>query len=145
MVNWTGQSLNRDECRTPMLWDTTTNAGFSSGNPWLPVSENYEAKAVSVQEGDEESLMNFYKHIIKFRNENQVLQQGNFMVDEELSNGKLFAFHRELDGDKFLVLMNFSEREIELEEVSSDVVFSTHSIQNSSVLHPLEGRILKVD
>jgi glycosidase len=145
MVNWTGQSLNRDECRTPMLWDTTTNAGFSSGNPWLPVSENYEAKAVSVQEGDEESLMNFYKHIIKFRNENQVLQQGNFMVDEELSNGKLFAFHRELDGDKFLVLMNFSEREIELKEVPSKVIFSTHSIQNSSVLHPLEGRILKVD
>jgi glycosidase len=145
MVNWTGQSLNRDECRTPMLWDTTTNAGFSSLNPWLPVSENYEAKAVSVQESDEESLMNFYKRIIKFRNENQVLQQGNLTVDEELSNGKLFAFYRELDRDKFLVLMNFSEREIELEEAPSNVIFSTYSIQNSSVLHPLEGRILKVD
>ena len=145
MVNWTGQSLNRDECRTPMLWDTTANAGFSSGNPWLPVSENYEAKAVSVQENDEESLMNFYKHIIKFRNENQALQQGTLTVYEDLSNGKVFAFYRELEGDKFLVLMNFSQREIQLEEIPLNVVFSTHSVQDINVLYPLEGRVIKVD
>ena len=44
MVNWSGQSLNRDECRTPMLWDTTPSAGFSSGVPWLPIPDSFPEK-----------------------------------------------------------------------------------------------------
>ncbi|MBP9151714.1 MAG: alpha-glucosidase [Flavobacteriales bacterium] len=144
MVNWTGQSLNRDECRTPMLWDSTQNAGFTSGKPWLPVAQNFTQKNVQTQEDDSTSLLNFYKRIIQLRDENQVLQMGTLTIDEELSNGKVFAFYRELNGDKFLMLMNFSERETQLEGLPSNLIFSTHSSDNSHLLQPLEGQILRI-
>ena len=145
MVNWTGQSLNRDECRTPMLWDTTTNAGFSEGTPWLPVSENYRSKAVSVLENNEESLMSFYQQIVQFRNENEVLQSGDLIIDENLSSGKLFAFYRGLNEDKYLVLMNFSKRDFVLKVELGETLISTCSEINEPKLKPFEGRVIKVD
>ncbi len=144
MVNWTGQSLNRDECRTPMQWDTTANAGFTLGEPWLPVADNFKAKNVEVEANDSNSLLNFYRRIIQFRNENPVLQKGTLTIDEGLSSGKLFAFYREFESEKYLVLMNFSKREFKLENLSASVVFSTHSELDHGVLQPLEGRILKL-
>jgi len=145
MVSWTGQSLNRDECRTPMLWDTRQNAGFTSGEPWLPVAENFNEINVQTQEADSTSLMNFYKRVIALRNKNPVLREGTLTIDEELSSGDIFAFYRELNDVKFLILMNFSEREIQLEQLSSELFFSTHSSINLHSLQPLEGRILKVE
>jgi glycosidase len=144
MVNWTGQSLNRDECRTPMLWDTTQNAGFTSGEPWLPVAENFKEKNVQTQDRDSTSLLNFYKRIIEFRNENLVLQEGTLTIDEEISNGKVFAFYRELNGGKFLVLMNFSSKTVRLNEIPSEVMFSTHPSTAADFMSPFEGRVLKI-
>ena len=144
MVDWTGQSLNRDECRTPMLWDTTSRAGFTTETPWLPVAESFKEKAVSVQENDEESLMNFYKRIIEFRDENEVLKTGELIIDEELSSGKLFAFHRHLDGQRFLVLMNFTKRHQKIESISGEVQISTYSDFNEGELKPFEGRVVKL-
>jgi oligo-1,6-glucosidase/alpha-glucosidase len=145
MVDWTGQSLNRDECRTPMLWDTTRNAGFTSGTPWLPVSENFTKKAVSIQENDEESLMNFYQEMIRFRNEHEVLHVGKLIVDEELSSGKVFAFYRELEDKRFLVLMNFSKRNQKMEAISGEALISTYTDFLEYELKPFEGRVLKLN
>ncbi len=145
MVDWTGQSLNRDECRTPMLWDTTSSAGFTSGTPWLPVADNYKEKAVSAQEKDQESLMNFYQRIIEFRDGNEVLKTGDLIIDEELSSGKLFAFHRELNGRKFLVLMNFTKHSQKIETVSGEVQISTYSDFIEDELKPFEGRVVRLN
>ena len=144
MVNWTGQSLNRDECRTPMLWDGSENAGFSAGKPWLPVPYNFKEKNVRAQENDSTSLLSFYKRIVTFRDENLVLQKGTLTIDAELSNGKLLAFYRQFEDEKFLILMNFSEREIQIEEIQSELIFSTHQADNLTSLQPLEGRIFSV-
>lgn len=145
MVNWTGQSLNRDECRTPMQWDTTQNAGFSTSEPWLPVADNFKEKNVQTERENQNSLMNFYKRIIQFRNENRVLQEGALTIDKERSNGKMFAFYRQLNDSKLLILMNFSRKEIKLPTLKLETVFSTHLIEPNSSLKPLEGRIIKVD
>ncbi|MCB9191222.1 MAG: alpha-glucosidase [Flavobacteriales bacterium] len=144
MVDWTGQSLNRDECRTPMLWDTTAHAGFTSGEPWLPVAENLREKAVSVQEEDEESLMNFYRKMIRLRNENEVLQMGVLTVDEGFSSAKIFAFSREMKGQKLLVLMNFSKRNQKVESVSGENLISTYMDFSKTELKPFEGRIIRL-
>jgi glycosidase len=144
MVDWTGQSLNRDECRTPMLWDTTSNAGFTSGPPWLPVAENFKEKAVSVQENDKESLMNFYRQIICFRNENEVLRSGELIIDEELSSEKIFAFERKLERQKFLILMNLSKQVQKLNDVTGELLISSYSDVSESELKPFEGRIIRL-
>ncbi|MCF8278147.1 MAG: alpha-glucosidase [Flavobacteriales bacterium] len=144
MVNWTGQSLNRDECRTPMLWDTTANAGFTSGRPWLPVADNFMEKNAEVEAKDPNSLLNFCQRVIQFRNEHPILQKGSLTIDEELSNGKLFAFYRELEGEKFLVLLNFSQHLRRLNSHQQQVLFSTHSDFEEPVLKPFEGRIIRM-
>lgn len=109
------------------------------------MADNFKEKNVETEMESPNSLMNFYKRIIRFRNENTILEEGNLTIDEELSNGKLFAFYRELDGTRFLVLMNFSNHEIKFENAESEIVFSTHSKENRSFLKPFEGRILKID
>lgn len=145
MVDWTGQSLNRDECRTPMHWDTTANAGFTSAEPWLPLGENYKENAVSVQEQDEYSLMKFYQRVIRFRNENEVLQKGSLTIDEEISDGNFFAFYRDLDRAKLLVVLNMSNKVRTLDDVGSELLFSTHPDGNPQQFEAWEGAVFRVD
>ncbi|MBI1286633.1 MAG: DUF3459 domain-containing protein [Flavobacteriales bacterium] len=144
MVNWTGQSLNRDECRTPMQWDTTANAGFTSGKPWLPVNENFKDKNVEVESEDANSLMNFYQRLIQFRNENPALKEGTLSIDEGNCTANILAYYRELGSDKFLVLLNFSERPQKVETIDGEVAFSTASKPELNALKPLEGRIIRI-
>lgn len=142
MVNWTGQSLNRDECRTPMQWDKTANAGFTSGKPWLPVNENFKAKNVEVESEDANSLMSFYKSIIQFRHQNHVLNEGTLKIDEEHCTRQVLAYSREQKGEKLLVLLNFSKRPQKLETIIGEVAFSTSPDPVISELEPLEGRVI---
>lgn len=145
MVDWTGQSLNRDECRTPMHWDTTAHAGFTSGTPWLPVGEKFKKNAVSIQQEDENSIMKFYQRIIGFRNANEVLQKGSLTIDEETSNGNFFAFYRELNGERYWVVMNMSNKSRLLERENLNPIFSTHMVGESSNFQPWEGTVFEVD
>lgn len=145
LVNWTGQSLNRDECRTPMLWNSTANAGFSTGQPWLPVAYNYKLINAEVQRTDSVSLMNFYAQIIGLRNRTPAFQQGALQIEEELSRGPLFAYKRQLGADNFLILMNFSERELKLDTTFGTTVMSTYVELHTEVLKPFEGRIVQLN
>lgn len=145
MVDWTGQSLNRDECRTPMHWDTTANAGFTTGDPWLPVGYNYRENAVSVQEKDDSSLMKFYQRVIRFRNDNDVLKNGSLTIDEETSDGNFFAFYRELDKVRLLVVLNMTNKVRALDVPDSELLFSTNDDGNARQFEPWEGAVFKLD
>ena len=144
MVNWSGQSLNRDECRTPMLWDTTSSAGFSSGIPWLPIPDNFIVKCVKIQQSDSNSLLNFYKEVIRFRNTDITLQSGSVRIDEQLSSHKIFAFYRELEDEQFLIVMNFSGRRVQLDKDFGSIELSTYSEADGLILQPFEGRIYRL-
>ncbi len=143
LVNWTGQSLNRDECRTPMLWDTTVNAGFTSGKPWLPVAENYNEINVESQNENPESLMNFYAQMLAFRNQIPALKFGSLEIDEDLSNGKVFAFNREFEGQRYLIVMNMSNRLLKLHDGLGEVVFTTHQESDPYDFQPWEGTLFR--
>lgn len=100
---------SRDNGRTPMQWDTTLSAGFSSGRPWLPVNGNYKTINAAAQENDPNSCLNYFRNMIRLRKENDVLIYGRFaLVDKD--NPDVFAFTRELNGRKFLVLLNFKSK-----------------------------------
>ena len=88
--------------------------------------------------------MNFYRKMIRLRNENEVLQMGVLTVDEGFSSAKIFAFSREMKGQKLLVLMNFSKRNQKVESVSGENLISTYMDFSKTELKPFEGRIIRL-
>ncbi len=103
------QELSRDNSRTPMQWDTTINAGFTKGKPWLPINQNSATVNVAASAIDENSVLNFVKRMINLRKEHKdVFVYGNYkMVDEE--NKNVFSFIRTNGANTFLVLLNFTK------------------------------------
>ncbi len=97
----------RDNGRTPFQWDTTRNAGFTTGQPWLKVNPNYKTINVAVEEKNPNSVLNYFKKIIRLRKKNLVLVYGKYtLLDKE--NPDVYAYTRELNREKVLVLLNFT-------------------------------------
>ncbi len=145
LVNWSGQSLNRDECRTPMLWNDKPNAGFcpESAEPWLPVSCNYEEINAERQKADESSLLNFYQKIILLRNQIPALQSGRLEIAEAFCNKKILAFYRTTSNEKYLVVLNMSKKQVEIPSLEGEIAFSTHANPPYG-MSPFEGRLIKI-
>lgn len=100
----------RDNGRTPFQWDETENAGFTSGSPWLKINPNYKTVNVATEEKDENSILNYFRRLTKFRKENPVLAYGTYtLLDKE--NESVYAYTRELDGKKLLILLNFKDKD----------------------------------
>ena len=102
----------RDNARTPMQWDDTENAGFTTGTPWLGVNPNYTEINARSQLQDENSVFHYYKKLIHLRKENSIFVDGDFTLllpeDENI-----FAYVREYEGTKLLVAANFTDKEVE--------------------------------
>ena len=104
---------SRDNARTPMPWNSTDNAGFTTGNPWLKINPSY--KEINVEENlkDEKSIFNFYKELIHLRKSDKYkdsLSYGSFdRVD--VNDEYLMAFTRVGEVSKVLVLANFQNKE----------------------------------
>ncbi|MEE9167122.1 MAG: alpha-amylase family glycosyl hydrolase [Candidatus Neomarinimicrobiota bacterium] len=100
--------LGRDPERTPMQWDASPNAGFSSprASPWLPVAENYKEVNVSRQQRDPSSTLNFYKSLLRLRREMPALHRGDFTLFEEMP-GEIMAYVRSAERKRVLVVVNF--------------------------------------
>ncbi len=92
----------RDGCRTPMPWDASApNAGFTSGEPWLPVVEQHIASAASLQENDPDSTLNFARRLIKWRRQQPQLTRGEIKFFD--APEPVLALQRDLEGHAPLV------------------------------------------
>jgi oligo-1,6-glucosidase len=100
--------IGRDNGRTPFQWDANENAGFTSGKPWLKINPNYTEINAEAQEKDENSPLNYFRKLIKFRKENPALIYGKAEY-YDLENENIFAYTREFEGRKLLILVNFTE------------------------------------
>ncbi len=98
----------RDNGRTPFQWNASENAGFTTGEAWLKVNPNYETINAEAQENDPRSVLNYFRRLIKFRKENPALIYGKYTLLDQ-ANEKTYAYTRELDDQKFLILLNFSD------------------------------------
>lgn len=105
---------SRDNARTPMQWDDSKNAGFTTGTPWIDVNPNYTKINAKEQIAREDSVFNYYKKLIALRKEYEIIVYGdyNLLLPEDKD---LFVYERSLDGKKFLVACNFSEKEREFD------------------------------
>ena len=102
----------RDNARTPMQWDDTENAGFTTGTPWLGVNPNYTEINARSQLQDENSVFHYYKKLIHLRKENSIFVDGDFTL-LLLEDENIFAYVREYEGRKLLVAANFTDKEVE--------------------------------
>ena len=99
----------RDNARTPMQWDTTQYAGFSNTEPWIKVNQNYKEINAAEQISRKDSVFNYYKQLNSLRKQYEVIVYGSYeLLDRD--NPQVYAYTRELDGEKILVVCNFTSR-----------------------------------
>lgn len=138
-------SINRDVCRTPMQWDSSQNAGFSSQTPWLPVTEEYQQRNVAVMEKDPNSLLNWYKTIIDLRKKHPALHQGQLKIIES-GDIDILRFERSFEDEKLEIIINFSETKA-IVNISGQCIASSHPDNHSRseqfVLEGVSGIIIK--
>lgn len=102
--------LSRDNGRTPMQWDDSENAGFTTGEPWLPVNDNYTEINVVAQDKEPGSPLNYFRKMASLRKDHPVLVYGDYKLLQP-EHPEIYAYTREMDGDKMLILLNFSKGE----------------------------------
>ena len=141
----------RDNARTPMQWDSTENAGFTTGKPWLKVNKNY--KFINAEDclQDKDSIFYHYKKLINIRKHNDTIIYGNYklLLPEDKN---VFAYSRELNGDKIVVVCNFYNKEINLnfKEDFNNVEILLSNYKDSSIfmkdlkLRPYEAIMYRV-
>jgi len=118
-----GLTINRDEVRTPMQWDGTKNAGFSSAEKtWLPVHENYGKINVETQHKDADSLLNTIRALMKIRRAEKVIREGSLGIIKGLSDCVL-GYTRMFDNEKVFILLNFSEKNIKFQFENLKAIF----------------------
>jgi oligo-1,6-glucosidase len=105
--------ISRDNARTPMQWDLSKNSGFTNGEPWIKVNENYKEINVYNNLIDENSIYNYYKKMIKLRKNNDVLRKGKFKLLLE-KDEYVFSYIREWNNKKVLIIASFSNEEIKV-------------------------------
>ena len=144
----------RDNARTPMQWDDSENAGFTSAEPWIKVNPNYKEINAESQLNDENSIFNYYKKLIKIRKSNPVVVHGEYKLILE-ENKEIFAYTRTLENEKLLVICNFTgnktkficKEQIEFKSrellISNYVVDINETISNID-LSPYESRVYKL-
>ena len=148
-------NTSRDNTRTPMQWDDSMNAGFSkSNNPWIHVNPNYRDINVKEQLEDSNSILNFYKKMIKTRKSNDCLIYGKYnLILEDDTN--IFAYERILNDEKFLIICNLKSEhsKYEYDPITlkyENLILSNYDVDdnedlNKILLRPWEARIYKIN
>ncbi|XKH49420.1 alpha-glucosidase [Chryseomicrobium palamuruense] len=138
---------SRDNSRTPMQWSEEMNAGFSEGTPWIGVNPNYTEINVDRQLSDEQSILNYYKAMIRLRKENDAFVYGDYeLVLAE--DAQVYAYTRTHENTRFLVVANLTAEAASIESLYETVkdaqVVLANSDSESLELAPFEARIYKL-
>ena len=135
------KTKSRDNARTPMQWNDSPNAGFTTGTPWLSVNGNYPRINVAEQENAPNSVLAYYRQLIAFRNGSEILQAGDF--SELYRKDGVYAYRRSLNVESIIVVISLSTKE-RPNPVSGTVVLSNYGRQESpACLSPYEALILR--
>jgi oligo-1,6-glucosidase len=144
----------RDNARTPIQWDDSEHGGFTTGTPWIQVNPNYKEINAKQASADPDSVFHYYKKLIELRKENPIMVYGSYdllMPDHE----KIYAYVREYEGQKMIVMLNFSggipefRLPAELESGRKELLISNYEVDSSQdiknvELRPYEARVYLV-
>lgn len=145
----------RDNGRTPFQWDSTANAGFTSGTPWIKVTPNYKTINAAAQENDPNSCLNYFRTLVKLRNDNiPLLVYGKYTLLDK-GNPNIYAYTRESDGQKMLILLNFSstnaKANVQLSTTNAKLILSNYKVaplidkgKTTITLRPYQAAVYKL-
>lgn len=132
---------SRDNARTPMQWDDTDNAGFSTGKPWFTVNPNYREINAAAALADPDSVFHYYRKLISLRKTYPVFRDGSFALVDE-GNEQVFAYTRASSDESLLVVCNFTPQEIafQIPEEYTDCILCNYGTPDQK-LRPYEARM----
>lgn len=142
---------NRDNARTPMQWNNSINAGFTTGKPWFHVNPNYTEINVKQQLNDKFSILSYYKALIQLKKSDLIYTYGKFnMVDAE--NKQVFAYTRTFKNNTVLIVANLTNEVSELNlpfelDISSvDIKLHNYHLNdiNSDHIKPYESFVVEI-
>lgn len=135
---------SRDNSRTPMQWDDSANAGFTTGTPWIKVNPNYLMINAKQAMEDPDSIFYYYQKLIRLRKEQEIIVEGVFkglLNDDE----NIYAYQRTLGDQKLIVACNFSAKEVAcdlFEQQNGEELISNYRFHKDGVLKPYEARVV---
>jgi alpha-glucosidase len=146
--NEPGKGVGRDPERTPMQWDGSPMAGFTTGTPWLRLGADHATVNVATLSGQSESLLSLYRALLKLRNGSAALNSGR--VEGVVSNGHVLRYERVDGGERFAILLSFSQSH-EVEQIAAGhIVVSTHmgrsgdAVESKVSLRSFEGLVIRL-
>jgi oligo-1,6-glucosidase len=139
--------MSRDNARTPVQWDASPHAGFTTGTPWLAVNPDYKEWNAAAQREDPESVYAHYRRLIRLRHELPVVALGDFTMLLP-HDDRIYAFTRALGNDRLLVVCNVSGEPARIdtllpEAVGAELVLGNLPVADPAVLAPWEARVLR--
>ena len=142
----------RDNARRPVQWDSSNQAGFTNGTPWLAVHPNYQTINVADSLADEDSIFYTYQKLIQLRREHPIIVYGSYTLLLE-EDPTIFAYLREFEGKRWLVCANFSEEvqklQLEVDETESKPIIQNYQRDfydlSELVLEPYETFVVELD
>src|SRR5947209_4312588 len=149
--NVPGLNVGRDGCRTPMQWDATTNAGFSAGDPWLPLSDEYQEENVEAQRCDKASSFSLYRRLITLRRARAALLRGTYHPLH--ATGDLLLYVRAHANERLLVALNLGNEPLRAsigDKSSGTVLLSSGADRENEKVHaaidlrPYEGLVIEL-
>ena len=127
---------SRDNARTPMQWDGSTYAGFTAtdaAEPWISVNPNHAGINAAAEFDDPNSVYGFFKQLVALRHVNLVVAAGEFRL-LDVADEHVYAFTRELDGKRLLVLVNVSGRTVDIPDESADLIAHAATTESQVVI-----------
>ena len=139
--------MSRDNARTPVQWDASPSAGFTTGTPWLPVNPDHVEWNAAAQRDDPASVLAHYRRLIALRHEEPVVALGDFAMLLP-DHDEVYAFTRSSAGSTLLVACNLSRRPQPLFELlpqakDAVLVLGNVPVDDAAVLAPWEARVLR--
>ena len=137
---------SRDSARTPVQWDDSENAGFTTGRPWFHVNENYREVNVAAQENDPDSLLNFYRKAIALRKSLPVVRHGTYKEHFPL-HPRLYVYSREMAGQRLLVVCSFADKCVDMkipkgfDMDKAQLILHSYPLAPGKTLRPYETRV----
>jgi alpha-glucosidase len=131
--NVPGIGVGRDGCRTPMQWDATRHAGFSTAPPWLPLADDFRRENVANLEADAQSILHLYKALIRLRKQLPQLQSGDYVP--VAAEGDLLIYRRGSDGGAATIVLNLGAEPLSIESdttgLAGEILLSTLMDRNA--------------
>lgn len=136
---------SRDNARTPMQWNDSKNAGFSTHQPWLKVNANYPDINVENALADPDSVFYYYQKLIKLRHELPVITNGKFgVLPGNDQDQDVFVYTRKNNDTTLFIIINFSDKQLERHYELPDakkIIISNYDDDKTDELRPYEAKV----